>query len=238
MSIMTINNIDIEVIHKDIKNIHLSIHPPKGRVRIATPLKMSDEAIRLFAISKLSWIKKNQKHFDEQKRQSPREFLSGESHYFLGQRYLLKVKETKDVQSVEVENKKIINLYVKSNHSVKSRERVMTKWYRQELKSIIPNLIAKWEPLLKVKVKDWGVKLMKTKWGTCNHQEQRIWINLELAKKSVRCIEYIIVHEMIHLIEKDHNENFKKLMDEHIPNWKAIRSELNEIIFESKHWEY
>lgn len=238
MSIMTINNIKIEVIHKDIKNIHLSIHPPKGRVRIATPLKMSDEAIRLFAISKLAWIKKNQKHFDDQKRQSPREFLSGESHYFLGHRYLLKVIETKGIQRVEIINKKVINLYMRSNHSVRSREKVMSTWYRQELKAIVPELISKWEPLLNVIVKDWGVKLMKTKWGTCNHLEQRIWINLELTKKNIRCIEYIVVHEMIHLIEKDHNENFKKILDEHIPNWKAIRSELNEIIFESKHWNY
>jgi hypothetical protein len=238
MSIMTINNIEIEVIHKDIKNIHLSIHPPKGRVRIATPLKMSDEAIRLFAISKLAWIKKNQKHFDDQKRQSPREFLSGESHYFLGHRYLLKVIETKGIQRVEIKNKKVIHLYMRSNHSVRSREKVMSTWYRQELKIIVPELISKWEPLLNVNVKDWGVKLMKTKWGTCNHLEQRIWINLELTKKNIRCIEYIVVHEMIHLIEKDHNENYKKILDEHIPRWKSVRRELNEIIFESKHWDY
>lgn len=233
-----VSDIEIEVIRKDIKNIHLSIHPPKGRVRIATPRKMSDEAVRLFAISKLSWIKKQQKHFDGQERHSPRELVSGESHYFLGQRYLLKVSETKGIQRVKMKNKKTISLFVKKNNTMLTRERVLNQWYRQELKKIIPDIISKWEQILGVKVRDWGIKLMKTKWGTCNSSDQRIWINLDLAKKSLKCIEYILVHEMIHLIEKNHNEKFRKLLNSNFPNWQAVRSELNAIIFESSHWEY
>ena len=238
MDKITIGNIDIEVIIKKIKNIHLSVHPPDGRVRLAAPEKMDTEAIRLFAISKLSWIKKQRAKFNLQDRQSVREFVSGESHYFSGMRYLLNVIETTGKQRVELRNKKYIDLYVRPNSRSKKREKIMTEWYRKYLKSIIPDYIKKWEKIMGVSVDSWGVKLMKTKWGTCNPEDKRIWINLELAKKNPRCLEYIIVHEMVHLLERHHNDRFINYMDQFLPNWRSIRDELNELIFESSSWSY
>lgn len=233
-----IGNIKIEVIKKNIKNLHLSVHPPNGRVRIAAPLMMNDEAIRIFAISKLSWIKKQQAKFQEQERQSEREYVSGESHYYQGRRYLLNVVYTKKKQRVEISKNNQINLYVHEGSTADQRERVMMEWYRSELKKQIPDLIAKWEKHIGVKVISWGVKLMKTKWGTCNPKAKRIWLNLELAKKNPRCLEYIVVHEMIHLIEKHHNERFYAYLEQFIPNWKEIKEELNGLIFESSKWSH
>ena len=238
MNNIVINDIEIEVIKKNIKNVHLSVHPPAGRVRLAAPENMDEEAIRLFAISKLSWIKKQRKEFDTQERQSVREFLSGESHYFMGSRYLLNVIESSEKQRVELRNKKYMDLYVRPEHTKEKRERIVSQWYREELKRLIPEYIKKWEDTIGVTVNEWGVKLMKTKWGTCNEQDKRIWINLELAKKNPRCLEYIIVHEMVHLLERHHNDKFKAYMDEFLPNWKSIRDELNEMIFESSQWTY
>ena len=238
MNSLSIGNIDIEIIRKNIKNVHLSVHPPDGRVRLAAPEKMDDEAIRLFAISKLSWIKKQRGKFDLQVRQSAREFVSGESHYFLGTRYLLNVIETTDKQKAEIRNKKFIDLFVRPNSTVSKREKIMTGWYRESLKKLIPEYIEKWEEIIGVNVAGWGVKLMKTKWGTCNTQAHRIWINLELAKKNSRCLEYIIVHELIHLLERNHNERFNAYMDKYMPNWRSIRDELNDMIYESNKWSY
>lgn len=238
MSEIIISNIEIEVIKKDIKNIHLSVHPPAGRVRLAVPEKIDDEAIRLFAISKLSWIKKQRSQFDAQDRQTVREFSSGESHYFMGNRYLLNVIETKVKQRVELRNKKYMDLYVRPGHTKERRERIVSHWYREQLKELIPEYIEKWEEIIGVKVEDWGVKLMKTKWGSCNESAKRIWINLELAKKNPRCLEYIIVHEMVHLLERHHNDRFKAYMDKFVPNWRSIRDELNELSYESSQWTY
>ena len=238
MAELKIGIIDIEVIRKNIKNIHLSVHPPNGRVRLAAPEKMDDEAIRLFAISKLSWIKKQRGKFDLQVRQSARSFLNGESHYYFGDRYLMNVIESTERQRVEVRNKKYLDLYVRPNSTKEGHERLLSKWYRESLKSIIPGFIQNWEPIIGVQVSEWGVKLMKTKWGTCNTSAKRIWINLELAKKNPRCLEYIIVHEMVHLLERHHNDRFNAYMDEFLPNWKSIRAELNELVFESSNWTY
>lgn len=238
MSTIKVSNIDIEIIKKKIKNIHLSVHPPNGRVRLAVPEKMDDEAIRIFAISKLSWIKKQKSKFHLQERLTPREFLSGESHYFLGTRYLLNVLETSGKQYVELKNNKEINLYARPNSSKEKREKIMIEWYREQLKSIIPEYIEKWEPKMGVKVGDWGVKLMKTKWGSCNIQKKRIWLNLELAKKNPRLIEYIVVHEMVHLLERKHNDRFIGYMDKFLPNWKGMKAELNGLIYESNNWDY
>lgn len=238
MENMKINDIEIEIVQKKIKNVHLSVHPPNGRVRLAVPESMDEEAIRIFAISKLPWIKKQIKHFDMQKRQTARQFLSGESHDFMGSRYLLNVIETKGKQRLELRNKKYMDLYVRPGHTREKREKLVSQWYRQQLKAMIPEYITKWEETMNVSVNDWGIKLMKTKWGTCNDQSKRIWINLELAKKHPRCLEYIIVHEMVHLKERHHNDRFKALMDQYLPNWKSIRDELNDMVYESSQWSY
>lgn len=233
MEKIIINDIEIELTKKNIKNLHLSVHPPDGRVKISAPNRMDIDTIRLFVISKLAWIKRQQSKFKSQERQPEREYVSGESHYFLGQRYLLNVIYTnKRKQGVEVRNKKYIDLYVRENAPKHIRERVMIEWYRKQLKELIPPLIAKWEPIIGVKVKEFGVKRMKTCWGTCNTKAKRIWINLELAKKSPTCLEYVVVHEMVHLLERHHNERFKAYMDKFIPNWRAVKAELNGLIFD------
>lgn len=238
MNSINIGDIQIDVIQKNIKNLHLSVHPPDGKVRIAAPKMMNEEAIRIFAITKLSWIKKQRAKYLGQERQSEREFVSGESHYFQGRRYLLNVIYTNKKQRVEIRNNHQIDLHVREGSDVVQREKVMTEWYRSQLKSQIPRLIEKWEKVIGVKVDSWGVKLMKTKWGTCNQEAKRIWVNLELAKKNPRCLEYIVVHEMIHILEKHHNDRFFAYMDQFMPNWKDIKGELNDLIFESSKWSY
>lgn len=230
MNSLLIGDINIEVIQKNIKNIHLSVHPPNGRVRLAAPKTMNDEALRLFAISKLSWIKKQRKNFKNQSRESPREFISGESHYLFGKRYLLNVLETRSKQRVEIANNSYLNLYVRKNSTKEKRENIMNEWYRSELKLQIPKYIEKWEPIMNVSVNDWNVRKMRTKWGSCNTQDKKILINLELAKKNPRGLEYIVVHEMVHLLERNHNDKFKAYMDKFLPSWRAIRNEINGIV--------
>lgn len=229
---MTVGNYKIDVVRKDIKNLHLAVYPPEGRVRIATPLHVDDEAVRLFAISKLSWIKQRMEKFEAQERQPPRLFISGESHYFEGNRYLINVIELDAPPKVIVRNNKNIDLYVRPKSTHNQRERVMNEFYRQYLKANIPSLLEKWEGIMGVKVNEWGTKRMKTKWGTCSIEARRIWINLELAKKPLRCLEYIIVHEMTHLLERHHNDRFLAYLGKNLPSWKAVREELNRGVLE------
>ncbi len=228
-----IDDIEIELIKKNIRNLHLSVLPPDGRVRISAPKDLNDESVRLFAISKLSWIKKQRAVFRKQERQSKRDFVSGESHYYLGQRYLLNVIYTnRRKQGVEVRNKTYLDLFVRNNVTKEQRQKVMREWYRSELKALIPPLIGKWEPIIGVKVESWGVRLMKTRWGSCNTSAKRIWLNLELAKKTPACIEYIVVHEMTHLLERLHNDEFIIYMDRFLPNWRSTKAELNGLVFD------
>lgn len=235
---ISVGNITIDVIRKDIKNLHLAVYPPDGRVRIATPLKIDDEAVRLFAVSKLAWIKKQRLKFENQERQSKREYVSGETHFFFGTRYRLHVIYHNAASKVEIKKKSVIDLYVREGSSRDLRERVMIEWYRSELKKLIPAIIKKWEAVLGVSVSDWQVKWMKTKWGTCNVRDRRIWLNLELAKRPLRCLEYIVVHEMLHLIERTHNQVFIAHLDKHVPQWKNIRRELNAYISSYESWSH
>ncbi len=233
MGTLTVDNIEIQLIKKNIKNLHLSVLPPDGSVRISAPKELNDETIRLFAVSKLSWIKKQRAKFKRQERQPEREFVSGESHYFLGQRYLLNVIYTnKRRQGAAIRNKTYLDLFVRENSGKEQRRKVVREWYRRELKALIPPLISKWEPIIGVKVESWGVKRMKTKWGSCNIAAKRIWLNLELAKKNPACLEYIVVHEMVHFLERLHNEHFVAYMDKFLPNWRSIKAELNGLVFD------
>ena len=238
MEQITVCNITIDVIRKDIKNIHLAVYPPTGRVRIAAPLSVNNDTIRLFAISKLGWIKRHQREFDAQERISPREYKQRESHYFQGRRYLMKIIEKDDPPKVILRTRTYIELYIRPNTSFEKRQEVITEWYRVELKKLIPSIIEKWEKSLNVKVDEWQVKQMKTNWGTCNIEKKRILINLELAKKPLHCLEYVILHEMVHLLERHHNERFLYYMDTFLPNWKQIRTELNKLPVSHADWEY
>lgn len=233
-----VSDLIIEVEHKNIKNLHLSVNPPNGWVRIAAPMNIDDEALRLFAVSKLTWIHKQQRKFDEQARQSEREFVSGESHYFKGERYLLNVIYQKGNPKIIFRNKTYIDLYVRENSTQFQRQKVMTEWYRKQLKAQVPDLITKWQSIIGVQVEDWGIKRMKTKWGTCNIEAHRVWLNLELAKKPDRCLEYIVVHEMVHLLERKHNDHFVGLMDQFMPQWRNQREELNSFPLRHENWNY
>ncbi|RLG29445.1 metal-dependent hydrolase [Methanosarcinales archaeon] len=235
---ITVGNISIDVVRKDIKNLHLGVYPPGGRVRIATPLKIGDEAVRLFAISKMAWIKKQQLNFEAQERQSERRFVSGESHYYKSGRYLLNVIYHNAAPKVEIRNKTYIDLYVRVGSICEQREKVLTKWYRKQLKDQIPALIDKWQQIIGVEVDDWGVKKMKTKWGTCTLTSRRIWLNLELVKKPEHCLEYIIVHEMVHLIERNHGDRFVAGMDRFMPKWRLYKEELNRSMLSHETWSY
>jgi predicted metal-dependent hydrolase len=235
---ITVNGLTVEVVRKNIKNLHLGVYPPNGRVRAAVPLRINDEAVRLLVISKLGWIQRQQTKFKNQERETPREYVSGESHYVQGNRYLLNVIEQNGVPHIKIRNKKWLDLYVRPNSTRDQRERIMSAWYRERLREAIPPLIAKWEQKIGVHAEEWGIKKMKTRWGTCNIKKRRIWLNLELARKSGVCLEYVIVHELVHLHERLHNERFIALMTKFMPNWKQYREELNRVPLSHAEWEY
>jgi predicted metal-dependent hydrolase len=221
-----VSGIAVEVVRKAIKNLHIGVYPPEGRVRVAAPSRMSLEAIRLVVVGKLGWIRKHQDKFARQERQSPREYISGENHYFQGQRYRLNVIARAGHPRIMI-RPGILEMQIRPEADVDYRRRLLSGWYRQQLKRQIPPLIEKWQAVMGVAVAEWGVKQMKTKWGTCNIMARRIWLNLELAKKPPHALEYIVVHEMAHLLEKSHNERFKALMDSFLPQWRQYREELN-----------
>lgn len=235
---ITVAGIVIDLIRKDIKNIHLAVYPPSGRVRIAAPEQMDADAIRLFAISKIPWIKKHQRKFAEQHREAPREYVNGESHYFRGRRYLLNIIEHNGNIKVVIRNRKYMDLYVKYDATKDQKERALWEWHRRELKSIVPDLVAKWEHIIGVRCSGCGIKHMRTKWGTCNTSAKRIWLNLELAKKPMVCLEYIIVHELVHLHERNHSDRFVSLMDRFMPNWRMHREVLNSLPVSHGEWGY
>lgn len=232
-----LGNIIIDVEQKDIKNIHLSVYPPDGKVKIAAPERMDLDTIRVFAINKLKWIKKQQQTFRNQVREAPREYLSKESHYFQGKRYLLKIIEQDTKPKVVLKHSKL-ELYVRPNTSSEKRKEIIEEWYRDEMKNTIPKMIEKWEKKIGVIANEFGVKKMRTKWGTCNTEAKRIWLNLELAKKPLECLEYIVVHELVHLLERKHNDTFIKYMNEFMPKWRFYRDELNDLPFRHTEWKY
>lgn len=222
-----VSGMSVEVVRKRIKNLHLGVYPPNGKVRVAAPIALSKDTIRLAVLQRIVWIRRQRAKFEAQARQTEREMVTGETHYYQGRRYRLRVIEHKGKCAVLLQNKTTIHLFVRSTTSRARREAILHDWYRQQLKELIPPLVAKWSTKLGVKPPDWGVRKMKTRWGSCNAQARRIWLNLELAKKSVDCLEYIIVHELVHLIERTHNERFVGLMDQALPHWRSCRDLLN-----------
>ena len=237
-NIMLVRDIPVEVVRKDIKNLHLAVYPPDGRVRIAVPEHVTDDNIRLAVISRLAWIRKQQAEFETQPRQSPREMVTGESHYFMGRRYRLEVVEGYGVHSLSLKNNHWMLLTIAPGTSTENREKVLTKWYREQLKQQIPQLLEKWQPVIGVDVADWHVRKMKTRWGSCNIAAQRILLNLELIKKPVECLEYILVHEMVHLLERHHNDRFKAYMDRFLPQWRLSRDILRREPLGDAGWGY
>ena len=225
---LTIGNLKIELVRKDILNVHLAVLPPDGKVRVATPLAVDDDAVRRLVIGRLSWIHEQQAKFAGQERQTRREYVAGETHYFQGRAYRLEVQEiTSGANRVELRGNAFMTLHVRPGSDVAARGRVVQGWYREQLKEQLPALAEKWQARMGVQAREWQVKLMKTKWGTCNAEAGRIWLNLELAKVAPALLEYVVVHELIHLLERAHNERFRTLLDQYLPAWRRCRDELN-----------
>jgi predicted metal-dependent hydrolase len=233
-----ISGMQVEVVRKDIKNLHLGVYPPDGNLRVAAPLRLADEAIRLAVISRLGWIKRRKAGFEQQERQSERQMVTGEAHYVQGRRYRLDVVEGSGPPSIRIRNNTRLELRVPPGTPLYTRQAVLSRWYRDIVREQIPALISKWEPIIGVRVTDWGIKRMKTKWGTCNLTARRIWLNLELAKKRTACLEYILVHEMVHLLERHHNARFSTYMNRFMPVWRIRRDELNRAPLSHEDWSY
>ncbi len=234
-SYLTVGGIDVDVVYKDIKNLHIGVYPPLGRVRIAAPLKLDDDAVRLAVVQRLSWIKKQQHQLQSAERQSEREMVTGESHYVWGVRMRLKVVERPGRVHVEVDSDRLL-LYVPEGAERGVRAAALEQWQRQQLRERIPGSVSSWEPMIGRTVPRWSIRKMKTKWGSCNRETGHIWFNLELAKKHPDCLEYIVVHEMTHLLERSHGERFTALMDSFMPDWRARRDQLNGAPLADEKW--
>ncbi len=232
---MQVSGIGVDVIFKDIKNLHIAVYPPFGRVRVAAPERLTEEAIRLAVVQRLAWIKRQQDRLRSAERQSAREMVSGESHYVWGSRLRLEIVERPGRARLEIGGTRL-RLVVPPGSDADQRKRVLDAWYREELKAAIPALIGKWEPVIGKEVGGWTIRRMKTKWGSCNPKTARLWFNLELAKKHPSCLEYLVVHEMTHLNERGHNERFVDLMNKRLPNWQALRDELNRAPLAGEDW--
>lgn len=233
-----VSGLAVQIARKEIKNLHLGVYPPNGRVRVAAPLRVGDDAVRLAVIGKLGWIKKQRARFAAQPRQTEREMVSGESHYYLGRRYRLRVVEREGPNRVVLRNRATIELRVHHGCETTRRRQVLERWYRERLRELAPPLVAKWEAILGVRAADVRIRMMKTKWGACSIHARRIWLNLELAKKPVQCLEYLVVHELAHLVEPHHNDRFVALMDGHMPQWRHHRNTLNEAPLGHADWAY
>ena len=231
-----LGEISILVTRKAIKNVHLSVHPPEGRVTLVAPSGTRLEVARAYAISKLSWIRSQQKKLEDQARETPRQFVERESHYLWGRRYLLSVKYH-DAKPVVLLGHKRITLTVRPGSATEKRAEVMHEWHKSLLHDVVPPLIAKWERKLKVKVADYFLQRMKTKWGSCNHSAGHIRLNTELVKKPKDLLEYVIVHELVHLIEPTHSDRFIATLEKHYPTWREARAELNELPLTAEVWK-
>jgi predicted metal-dependent hydrolase len=232
-----IGSITMQLNRKAIKNLHISVLPPDGRVRVSAPESMTETAIRMAVISRIPWIKKQQSDFAKQPRQSDREMVSGECHYLWGRRYRLNLIERSAKHEIKLGRGRL-HLYVNPATTLENKALVLSSYYRDALKARIAELFPIWEDKIGVIAADWGVKKMKTKWGSCNTQAKRIWLNLELAKKPPECLEYILVHELVHLLERNHNERFKGYMDKLLPDWRERRDLLNRMPLAHNNWIY
>lgn len=233
-----IGGIPVQVVRKPIKHLHLRVYPPDGHVRVAAPRHVDDDNVRLVLVSRLSWIKQQQATFQAQPRQPQREMLSGEGHYVWGQRYRLEVIERRGRHQVAIKNNTTLQLWINPGTSTEKRTRALMEWYREQLKTHIPNLLDHWQPLIGQEVSAWGLKKMKTKWGSCNIRDRRIWLNLELAKKPMECLEYVLVHELIHLLERYHDDRFKAYMDQYLPQWRHYHDLLKRNPLGYENWDY
>ena len=234
---INVGGIPVDVVFKDIKNVHLSVHPPTGRVRISAPVRMKPDSLRVYAVSKLDWIRKQQRRLQGQERETKREYIDRESHFVWGRRYLLKVNEEERTPFVELRHNQMV-LTVRPGSGIEKKDAIVSAWYRDEIRRTVFSLLAKWESLLGVKANSIIVRRMKTRWGSCNPRSHNIHINSELAKKPRECLEYVVVHELVHLLEPSHNAHFVSLMDNFMPQWRHIRDVLNREPLGHVDWKY
>ena len=230
-----LGDLAITLTRKDVKHVHLSVHPPQGHVTLVAPAGTRLEVARAYAASKLGWIRDQQAMLRAQARETTRQYVSRESHYLWGRRHLLTVVEANDKPKVTLDHRRI-KLQVRPGMSQAEREAVMHEWHLSLLHKALPGLIAKWEPTLGVSVAGFFMQRMKTQWGSCNHRARTIRINTELVKKPKDLLEYVVVHEMVHLLEPTHNDNFIALLDRHYPTWRAAREELNQLPLTAQAW--
>lgn len=228
MQVLTIGDLTVDVLRKDIKNLHLSVHPPTGRIRIAAPLSLEMDAIRAFAISRIGWIRKNQRKLLAQPREPVRDYIDRESHFVWGERVLLKLVNRDAPASVELIHRTLV-LSARADASRDERHDIVEKWYREELRRVAGPIIARWEARLGVKAKGTFIQRMKTKWGSCHHETGNIRLNTELAKKPPECLDYVVLHELAHLLERTHSEEFFAILDQNLPHWREIRGLLNSL---------
>jgi predicted metal-dependent hydrolase len=235
---LTVSGIKVDVVYKDIKNLHLAVYPPHGRVRVAAPRRLDHAAVRLAVISRLGWIRSQQSRLIGQDRQGQREFVSGESHYFMGRRFRLRVRQIDGAAALRVSGSSSLELRIRPGADRDARERVVNEWYRQELRALVPQLLTKWEDRIGARASAVGIRRMRTRWGTCDPGTGRILLNLELAKKPPSSIEYVLVHELIHLHERQHNARFRELLEQAMPGWGTRRDELNQAPLGHMDWSY
>lgn len=230
-------DIDVEVTHKDIKNVHLSVYPPDGHVRVSAPTGMPMQTLRAFLATKIGWIRDEQRQFQQQERHEPPMLIDRESHWVWGDRYLLRVIEADAPPAVEIAHQTLC-LSVRPGSDLAKRDEVLALWYRDQVRGAVDELLPVWQRRLGVEVANVFVQRMKTKWGSCNPVRRTIRLNTELAKKPRACLEYILVHELAHLHEPTHNHRFRELMDLHLPNWRETREALNRTPLAHEEWEY
>ncbi|WP_175745300.1 M48 family metallopeptidase [Burkholderia ambifaria] len=232
-----LGEIEAEVVFKDIRNVHLTVLPPKGRVRISAPRHMALDTVRVFALSKLVWIKAQRENMVSQVREAPREYLERESHYVWGRRYLLRLIEVNTTPSVELTHRALV-LAVRSDADAAVKAALLARWYRDQVRLRAATLVAEWSRILGIASPRVHIQHMKTKWGSCSPARKSIRLNTELAKKPPGCLEYIVVHELVHMLEPTHNERFKALMRTFMPEWEERRRELNRLPVRHEDWDH
>jgi predicted metal-dependent hydrolase len=233
---LKVGGIDVDVVYKEIKNLHIGVYPPMGRVRVAAPERLDDDQVRLAVVQRLPWIKRRREQLKSAERQSVREMVTGESHFVWGERCRLKVIEQTGQPFIEIKGGRML-MHVSEGVTSDQRRAALDRWYRSQLRQTIPSLLEKWESKIGVMVPRWSIRRMKTKWGSCNRETGHIWLNVELAKKHPDCLEYLVVHEMTHLLERGHGERFTKMMDRNLPDWRSRRDQLNDAPLAHEEWE-
>jgi len=229
MPLLQIDDLHVEVVRKNIRTLRLTVHMPDGRVRVSVPLRTPDATVQELVTARRAWIQKHQANFAA--REQPRQlaYVSGETHYYQGQPYEMRVHATAGPARVALRDAQYLDLYVRDDCPPEQRAKVLAAWYRQRLREQLPALLEKWQPVVGAQASAWAIKQMKTRWGTCNIQARRIWLNLELIKRPLPCLEYVIAHELTHLHERYHNARFWGLMDQFMPDWRQYKAELNRV---------